>query len=61
MDGSSPKTEELLAEEIQREQAERERADTASTPDEEHAARRRAERAEFLQERLREQAASEDG
>jgi hypothetical protein len=57
---ADPKTEELRLEQIARERAEREQAGEASEPAEEHAHRRRAQRAAYLREKLDERAKSED-
>jgi len=53
--------ERLIDEEIVREHAERERAETAGAEEEQRAALRRAEKASYLREKLVEQARSEDG
>ena len=55
-----PKTEELQVETVQRELAERRDADEATEPTEERTHARRAERAAYLREKLRERAESED-
>ena len=55
-----PETKELRIEEIQREAAERERADHADDPTEEHTHVRRAEKHAYLREKLEERARSED-
>ena len=55
-----PTTETLRLEQVQREIAERERAQTASTPVEERAAGRRADKAAYLKEKLEEQAQNPD-
>ena len=52
-----PTTQELRLDQIQRERAEHARAQEASTPDEEHAARRRADKAAYLKQKLEEQEA----
>jgi hypothetical protein len=52
-------SEQLRAEELERERREREIAEHASLPAEERAARRRADKAAYLADRLREQADSE--
>ena len=52
----NPTTETLRLEQLQREQAERECAQTAPTAAEEHAARRRADKAAYLRAKLDEQA-----
>jgi hypothetical protein len=60
MRDDDPTTETLRIEQIQRENAERERARQAPTEDEEHAAHRRADKAAYLREKLDEQAANPD-
>ena len=50
-----PTTQELRLEQIQREREEHARAQSAATPDEAHAAARRAEKAAYLKEKLTEQ------
>lgn len=55
-----PTTEELRAQQSQREREERARVDQASTDAEQRAARRRADKAAYLKEKLDEQAESED-
>jgi len=55
-----PTTETLHLEQLQREQAERERAQEASTGAEERAAKRRADKAGYLREKLEEQARNPD-
>lgn len=50
----------LRRRQLQREQAERERAAQAATPTEEHAALRRADKAAYLREKLDEQARHPD-
>ena len=50
-----PTTQELRLDQIQREREEHARASNASTPDEAHAAERRAEKAAYLKEKLAEQ------
>jgi hypothetical protein len=55
-----PKTEELQVETVQRELAARQQADGATEPSEERTHERRAERAGYLREKLRERAESED-
>jgi hypothetical protein len=57
---ADPETEELRAEQIEREQAERARARAADEPVERSAHRRRAERATYLREKLGERARSEE-
>jgi hypothetical protein len=52
-------TERLLAEEAQRERRERQIADEATEPAEERAASRRADKAAYLKEKLREREESE--
>ena len=54
------RTDELRTLEAERERVERERARQATTPDEAHAAERRAERAAYLREKLDEQARSQE-
>jgi hypothetical protein len=53
-------TERLLAEEAERERRERRLAEQAIEPAEEHAAERRADKAAYLTEKLREREASEE-
>lgn len=60
MPADEPTTEQLRAIQAEREHYERERESTASEPAEERAARRRAEKAAYLKEKLDEQARSED-
>ncbi len=55
-----PTTEQLRAVQADREHDERERAQTAATSADERAARRRAEKAGYLKDKLDEQAASEE-
>ena len=55
-----PKTEELRIEQVQREAAERRRADVAPQDEEAVQHERRAERAAYLREKLSERAAAED-
>jgi hypothetical protein len=55
-----PETKELRIEEIHRESAERERAQEADDPTEEHTHVRRAEKHAYLREKLEERARSED-
>ena len=55
-----PKTEELRVEQIRRERDEHARARGADRPTEERQHARRAERAEFLREKLEERAESEE-
>ena len=55
-----PKTEELRVEQVQRESAERRRAEVATEDDEAQQHARRAERAAYLQEKLTQRAAAED-
>jgi hypothetical protein len=58
---SDPKTEELRIEQVEREHAEREAADEADLPTEEHTHVRRAEKHAYLEEKLAEREKSEDG
>jgi hypothetical protein len=60
MRDDDPTTETLRIEQLQRERAERERAREAPTPEEEHAAQRRADKAAYLREKLGEQAEHPD-
>jgi hypothetical protein len=55
-----PTTETLRRAQLRREQTERERAEQAVTPEEEHAADRRADKAAYLREKLEEQAEHPD-
>ena len=55
-----PTTETLRLEQVQREIAERERAQQASSPAEERAAGRRADKAAYLRDKLEEQAEHPD-
>ncbi len=55
-----PETEELQLEQVQREQRERKRADEADLPTEERTHERRADKHEYLREKLAERARSED-
>jgi hypothetical protein len=55
-----PETEELRTEQLARERAEHARARAADDPTEERQHVRRAERAEYLRERLEERAKSEE-
>lgn len=55
-----PTTETLRLEQLRRELAEREHAEEAVTPEEEHTAERRADRASYLREKLDEQAEHPD-
>ncbi|MGH2970278.1 MAG: hypothetical protein ACRDK0_14645 [Solirubrobacteraceae bacterium] len=55
-----PKTEELSTEQIERAAIERERARHADQPADEDAHERRADRADYLREKLAERAKSED-
>ncbi len=57
---AEPETEELRVEQIRREREEHARAQEAKQPDEEHQHERRAERAEYLREKLDERAESEE-
>lgn len=50
-----PTTQELRLDQIEREREEHARAERAATPEEEAAARRRADKASYLEEKLREQ------
>ena len=50
-----PTTQELRLDQIERERAEHARAQQAATPDEAHAAERRAEKAAYLKQKLEEQ------
>jgi hypothetical protein len=54
-----PETKELRIEEVQREGAERERAQSSEDPTEEHTHVRRAEKHGYLREKLEERARSE--
>ena len=54
-----PTTEELRVEQLHREAAERDRAAEAATEDESDQHERRAEKAEYLREKLEERAAAE--
>jgi hypothetical protein len=60
MRDDNPTTETLRLEQLQHEQAERERAREAPTAAEEHAACRRAEKAAYLRAKLEEQAEHPD-
>ena len=60
MDGDEPTTETLRIDQLQRELAERRRADEAVTEPEERAAERRADKAAYLRAKLDEQAAHPD-
>ena len=55
MIGDEPTTQELRLDQIQREREEHARARDASTPDEAHAAQRRADKAAYLKQKLEEQ------
>ncbi len=55
-----PKTEELRLEQIQRTREEREREETAGDRPEQHTAERRAEKADYLREKLAERGKAED-
>ena len=55
-----PKTEEMQLEQIQRAREEREREDEADDRPEQHTAERRADKAEYLKEKLAERARAED-
>jgi hypothetical protein len=54
-----PTTQELRLEQLQREAEEREAADTGITPDDTEQHERRADKAEYLKERLEQRAESE--
>jgi hypothetical protein len=60
MHDDDPTTETLRTRQVAREEAERERAAEAGTPAEERAARRRADKAAYLREKLDEQAEHPD-
>lgn len=60
MRDDDPITETLRIEQLQRELAERERAEHAMTEDEEHAAERRADKAAYLRAKLDDQAEHPD-
>jgi hypothetical protein len=55
-----PKTEEMRLDQIQRAREEREREETAGDRPEEHTAERRADKAEYLKQKLAERAKAED-
>jgi hypothetical protein len=55
-----PRTEELRLEQIQRERSERDRAEESDEPSETHQHIRRAEKADYLREKLAERARAED-
>ena len=55
-----PKTEEMRLEQIQRAREEREREDETDERPVQHAAERRADKAEYLREKLAERAQAED-
>jgi hypothetical protein len=55
-----PETKELQLEQVQRERAERKRAEQAGEPAEERTHERRADKHEYLREKLAERAQSED-
>ena len=57
---ADPKTEELQYEQVQREVAERRRADESGEPAETRTHERRADRHAYLKEKLRERAESEE-
>ncbi len=57
---ADPKTEELSVTEVQRERAERERADDAESPGEERIHEARADKHAYLKEKLAERARAED-
>ena len=59
MSDSDPKTEELKLSQLEREQAERNRAESAPDEDEAVQHERRAEKARYLAEKLEERAESE--
>jgi hypothetical protein len=59
MSDADPKTEELKATQVERERAERERADTVPDDDEAAQHERRADKARYLAEKLEERAESE--
>jgi hypothetical protein len=59
-DEDDPTTEQLRVQQADRERDERARAAAASTPGDERAAQRRAEKAGYLKRKLEEQAASEE-
>jgi hypothetical protein len=59
MDSKDSETERLLAEEAERERRERRHADEATEPAEERTATRRADKAAYLKEKLREREESE--
>ena len=60
MPPDEPTTERLRAIQAEREEDERERESAASEPAEERAARRRADKAAYLKEKLEEQARNQD-
>jgi hypothetical protein len=60
MPDGEPTTETLRVIQLEREQAERERAQRAAAPGDERAAVRRADKAAYLREKLEEQAAHPD-
>jgi hypothetical protein len=57
---ADPQTEELQVEQVQREVAERRQAEESGEPAETRTHQRRAERHEYLKEKLRERAESEE-
>jgi hypothetical protein len=57
---ADPETKELQIEQVQREFAERKQADEADLPTEERTHERRADKHEYLREKLAERARSED-
>jgi hypothetical protein len=57
---ADPETKELQLEQVQRELRERKRADQAELPSEERTHERRADKHEYLREKLAERARSED-
>ena len=59
-DDDDPTTEQLRVQQADREQDELGRAAAASTPADERTARRRAEKAGYLKQKLEEQAASDE-
>jgi hypothetical protein len=61
IDEPEPTTQELRLDQIQREREEHARAQQAATPDEEHAALRRADKAAYLKEKLQEQEERDSG
>jgi hypothetical protein len=55
-----PKTEEMRLEQLQRGREEREREETSGDRPEQHTAERRADKAEYLKQKLAERAKAED-